>query len=127
MRCDGHVVNTTTGKTLQRYWNGNFYKTLITDDKGTRRWVNHDFCNVASTTELPDQEMVVIEGYADYKVTPWGAVWKYRNLAKKKRNSPFIVTVKEMSGSDYVRLISDEGKKHWVRVEKIMKAAYPND
>ena len=124
---DDLVVNVNTGQKLTKFWMGKYYATRVVDDHGHQRWVNHNYCNVTTTDELPDQEMVDISGYPDYKVTPWGAVWKYRNLPRKRRNSPFILTVKEMKGSDYVRLTSDEGKRHWVRVNKIMEEAYPND
>ena len=127
MGSDDLVVNIHTQKKLTKVWKGNFHATRVVDDGGKQRWVNHDFCNVTTTTELPDQEMVEVAGYPDYRVTPWGAVWKCTNLPKKKRNTPFIVATRHISGSDYVRLVTDDGRTHLVRVKKVMEGAYPDD
>jgi len=124
---DDIIINKKTGQQIKKHWRGNHFRSRILDDEGVLRWVNHNLCNVATTTELPDQEMVVVEGYPDYKVTPSGAVWKYRKLARKRRNSPFIVATRYVSGSDYVRLVTEDGRVHMVNVEKIVRKAYPND
>jgi hypothetical protein len=127
MGSDDCVVNVNSNKKLTKFWRGNYYATRVVADDGRQKWVNHNFCNVATSSEPPDQEMVTVEGYPDYKVTPWGAVWKCTNLPKKKRNTPFIVSKRYLHGSDYVRLVTEDGRVHLVRVDKIMEEAYPND
>lgn len=90
------------------------------------KWVNHNTLTV-ERYDLPDEEFVVIHDYPDYKVTPYGAVWKYRNTGRRHRNNPFIVGSENRGKKEYVRLKTEDGRAHWVRLEKIMEEAYPND
>ena len=126
MTPENYVYNLKTGKTLKRYWHNLFYHSYITDDEGDCRRVNHKTLTVARH-ELPDEEMAVLWDYPDYKVTPYGAVWKYRNTGKRHRKNPFLVGTKDIGKKEYVRLRTEDGRHHWVRMEKIMADAYPND
>ena len=122
---DNFVVNLKTGKRLSRYWYNLRYYSHVVDDNGDYRRVDHNDLDV-ETFGLPEEEMVVIEDYPDYKVTPYGAVWKYRNTCKRYRNNPFLVGSKDIGDKEYVRLKTEDGRAHWVRMEKIMDAAYPD-
>jgi len=115
-----------TGKPVRRVWRGLCYRSQVYDDEGNIRTVNHNTLTVAKY-ELPDEDMVIIHDYPDYKVTPYGAVWKYRNTGKRYRNNPFLISVKDIGDTEYVRLKTEDGRAHWVRMEHIMEDAYPDD
>lgn len=123
---DGYIYNLKTDKKLKRYWRDLKYHSFVTDDEGANRKVNHDNLSVVCY-DLPDEEFVVVTDYPDYKVTPYGAVWKYRNTGKRFRGNPILVETKDIGEKEYARLATRDGRRHWVRMEKILKAAYPND
>jgi hypothetical protein len=123
---DGYIYNLKTDKKLKRYWRDLRYHSFVTDDEGVYRKVNHNKLSVVCY-DLPEEEFVVISDYPDYKVTPYGAVWKYRNTGKRYRGNPFLVHTKDFGEKEYARLRTEDGRAHWVRMEKIMKDAYPND
>jgi hypothetical protein len=123
---EDYVCNLKTGKRMKRYWVNLRNHSYVYDDNGDLRRVNHTTLTVENYS-LPDEEFVVVKGYPDYKVTPYGAVWKYRKMPKKYRNNPFLVSTKDIGLKEYVRLKTEDGRAHWVRVEKIMEEAYPND
>ena len=74
---------------------------------------------------LPDEEMRVISDYPDYKVTDYGAVWKYRNTGKRYRGNPFLLGTTDIGDKEYIRISTEDGRRHWVRMEKIMEDTYP--
>jgi hypothetical protein len=123
---DNYVFNLKTDKKIKRYWQSLKYHSFVTDDEGVYRKVNHNNPSVVKYI-LPDEEFVVVAGYPDYKVTPYGAVWKYQNTGKRYRGNPFLVNTKDFGEKEYARLRTQDGRAHWVRMEKIMKEAYPND
>ncbi len=123
---DGYIHNLKTDKKLKRYWQDLKHHSFVTDDEGVYRKVNHNNPSVVCHG-LPDGEFVVVADYPDYKVTPYGAVWKYQNTGKKYRGVPFLVTTKDIGEKEYIRLKTRDGRSHWVRMEKIMEEAYPND
>lgn len=122
----GHIHSLKSGKRMSRRWRGARWWSSVTCDDGKYRQIAHDELE-AQTHGLPDEEMKVVEGYPDYKVTPYGAVWKYRKTPKKYRNNPFLVETKDIGKKEYARLTTGDGRRHWVRMEKIMEEAYPND
>jgi len=122
---DNFVVNLKTCKRVKRYWRNLQYHSYVYDDNGNYKMVNHDTLTVESYG-LPDEEMTVVEDYPDYKVTPYGAVWKYRNTGRRYRNNPFLVGTTDIGDKEYIRLKTEDGRAHWVRMEKIMEAAYPD-
>ena len=126
MGSDDYVFSLKSKKKLTKEWQGKHYITRVIGDDGRVRYVNHNYCNVVVNDSIPEDELEEVEGYPDYKVTPHGAVWKYRNLTSNRRNSPFILKVVHKFGKDYVRLKTEDGRAHWVRVEKIVADAYPN-
>ena len=123
---DGYIYNLKTDKNLKRYWRGLKYYSFVTNDEGVYTMVDHNKLSVLRY-DLPEEEFVVIADYPDYKVTPYGAVWKYRNTGKRYRGNPILVGTKDIGEKEYVRLKTEDGRAHWVRMEKIMKEAYPND
>jgi len=123
---DDYVYNLKTGKRVKRHWWNLRNHSYVYDDHGDMKWVNHTTLTVERYA-LPDDDYVVVNGYPDYKVTPYGAVWKYRNTGKRYRNNPFIVGSELRGKKEYVRLKTEDGRAHWVRMEKIMEEAYPND
>jgi hypothetical protein len=123
---DNYIFNLKTDKKIKRYWQNLKYHSFVTDDGGVYRRVNHNNPSVVRYG-LPDEEFVVVAGYPDYKVTPYGAVWKYRNTGKRYRGHPFLVNTKDFGEKEYARLRTQDGRAHWVRMEKIMGEAYPND
>jgi len=123
---DGYVHNLETGKPLARRWRGLRYWSSVTCDDGKYRQIAHDTLKVPPQG-LPDEEMRTIEDYPDYKVTPYGAVWKYRKTPRRYYSTPFLVSTKDIGEKEYVRLSTEDGRRHWVRMEKIMAEAYPDD
>jgi glycosyltransferase involved in cell wall biosynthesis len=123
---DDYVYNLKTDKKLKRYWSNLKHHSYVTDDEGAYRLVNHDNPSVARHG-LPDEEFVVVSDYPDYKVTPYGAVWKFQKTGNRHRGNPFLVHTKDFGKKEYVRLKTEDGRAHWVRMEKIMEEAYPND
>lgn len=123
---DDYIYNLKTDKKIKRYWKSLGHHSFVTDDDGVYRKVNHDNPTVVRYG-LPDEEFVVVADYPDYKVTPYGAVWKYQNTGKKYRGVPFLVSTRDIGEKEYIRLKTRDGRSHWVRMEKIMEEAYPND
>lgn len=121
---ENFVVNLKTCKKVKRYWYNLKHHSFVYDDDGNYRRVNHDTLTVESY-RLPEEEMRDIEDYPDYKVTPYGAVWKYRNTGKRYRNNPFLVGTTDIGDKEYIRLKTEDGRAHWVRMEKIMEDTYP--
>lgn len=126
MGSDDYVYSLRSKKKLTKKWVGTHFVTRVIGDDDKGHFVNHDYCNVTTIDTIPESDLVEVEGYPDYKVTPHGSVWKYRKLPRRRRNSPFIVQVVHKFGKDYVRLKTEDGRAHWVRVEKILKEAYPD-
>lgn len=121
---ENFVVNLRTCKRVKRYWRNLEYHSYVYDDAGNVKMVNHSTLTVESYG-LPDEEMRVIEDYPDYKVTPYGAVWKYRKTGRRYRNNPFLVGTEQKYDKEYIRLKTEDGRAHWVRMEKIMEDTYP--
>jgi len=119
-----HVYNMDLAKRVKRYKLNTRSYSYVLDVEGTRRRVYHDSLSVTQHT-LPNVEMRVIDDYPDYKVTPYGAVWKFRNTGRKYRGNPFLVQTKDIGEKEYARLKTEDGRAHWVRMEKIMEDAYP--
>lgn len=121
---ENFVVNLKTCKRVKRFWRNLQYHSYVYDDNGNYKMVNHATLTVESY-DLPDEEMRVIEDYPDYKVTPYGAVWKYRKTGRRYRNNPFLVGTKNIGDKEYIRLATEDGRRHWVRMEQIMEDTYP--
>lgn len=124
---DNHVYNLKTGRKLKRHWTGVKYTSTIVDDEGAKRKYDHNV-DYVSRPNFPQEEldkMRPVTGYPDYKVTDFGAVWKFRKTGRRHNNKPFLVGTKQMYGKEYIRLKTEDGRAHWVRMEKIMEDAYP--
>ncbi len=121
---ENFVYNLKTGRRIKRRWYDLKNVSYVYDDNGKLRSVNHETLNVENYA-LPDEEMRVIFDYPDYKVTPYGAVWKYRKTGKRHRGNPFLVGTKDIGEKEYARLKTEDGRAHWVRMEKIMEDTYP--
>jgi hypothetical protein len=121
---NGHVYNMKAIRRVKRYSLNTENYSYVTDTEGTQRRVYHNNLSVGRHT-LPNVEMRVIDDYPDYKVTPYGAVWKYRKTGRKFRGNPFLVLTKDKGEKEYARLKTEDGRAHWVRMEKIMEDAYP--
>lgn len=123
---DDYVYNVKTFKKVKRYWENLKNYSFVYDDNGDYRKV----CHSNPTTErygLPDDDMKVIPDYPDYKVTYYGAIWKYRKTGSRHRGNPFIVSSKYIGDTEYARLKTEDGRAHWVRVDKVMEELYPDD
>ena len=124
---DNYVHNLKTGRKIKRYWTGVKYVSTILDDEGVKRKYSHNTTYVGRPS-LPQEEldkMRVIADYPDYKVTDFGAVWKFRKTGRRHNNKPFLVGAKQMHDKEYIRLKTEDGRAHWVRMEKIMEDTYP--
>jgi hypothetical protein len=124
---DNYVYNIETGRKIKRYWTGVKYVSTVVDDEGTKRKYSHN-TDYVGRPNLPQEEldkMRFISGYPDYKVTCYGAVWKFRKTGRRYNNKPFLVRTKQMHDKEYIRLKTEDGRAHWVRMEKIMEDAYP--
>lgn len=118
------VINLRKIKRLRRYWENQKFHSFVYDDYGRLRRVCHSNPTVECGS-LPDEDMRVIDDYPDYKVTNYGAVWKYRDTGKRHRGGPFLIVPKDIGNTKYLRLKTEDGRSHWVRIEKIMEDTYP--
>ena len=114
---DGYIYNLQTEKQLSRRWRGLRYWSSVTCDDGYRRQIAHDALKVPPQG-LPDEEMELVEGYPDYKVTPYGAVWKHQNTPRTFYNRPFLVSTKAIGEKEYIRLSTTDWRRHLGTVEK---------
>ena len=121
---ENYVYNLKTIKRMKRYWENLKDYSFVYDDEGKLRRVCHSNPTV-ETYDLPDEEMRIIYDYPDYKVTAYGAVWKYRKTGKRYRGNPLLVATVDIGKKEYIRLKTEDGRAHWVRMEKIMKDTYP--
>jgi hypothetical protein len=119
-----YVYNLKTIKRMKRYWENLKDYSFVYDDEGKLRRVCHSNPTVERYS-LPDEEMRVISDYPDYKVTDYGAVWKYRNTGKRYRGNPFLLGTTDIGDKEYIRISTEDGRRHWVRMEKIMEDTYP--
>jgi hypothetical protein len=119
-----YVYNLKTIKKMKRYWENLKDYSFVYDDEGKLRRVCHSNPTVERYS-LPDEEMRVISDYPDYKVTDYGAVWKYRNTGKRYRGNPFLLGTTDIGDKEYIRISTEDGRRHWVRMEKIMEDTYP--
>ena len=119
-----YVCNLKTIKRMKRYWENLKDYSFVYDDEGKLRRVCHSNPTVERYS-LPDEEMRVISDYPDYKVTDYGAVWKYRNTGKRYRGNPFLLGTTDIGDKEYIRISTEDGRRHWVRMEKIMEDTYP--
>lgn len=122
---NGFVYNTKTNRRLSRSWSGAGWRTQIKTDDGTNVHLDHadpDSC----TRTLPRDSYTPIPDYPDYAVTPYGAVWKVKNLRGARGRHPFIVQVSYRGNQPYVRLKNTEGRKHNIPMSRIMSTCFPN-
>ena len=117
---DDYIVNLTTAKRMRRFReNAAFYSRIYNDD-GVQCRVCHSSPSVVAFS-IPDVPMRVIPDYPDYKVTNYGAVWKYRKTGTRRRNMPFLVKSLQKFDSEYLRLKTEDGRSHWIRLKVIME------
>jgi hypothetical protein len=123
---DNYVHNLNTGRKLKRYWANVKYVSTVVDDNGVKRKYNHSMAYVDRPTISEEEldRMRLIADYPDYKVTHFGAVWKFRKTGRRHNNKPFLVGTKQMHDKEYIRLKTEDGRAHWVRMEKIMEDTY---
>lgn len=121
----GHVYNTRTNNRLTRQWSESrhVFKTRLYLDDGSRYVLYHDDLEVKPKSKLDTlkSELVPVEGYSRYSVTPYGAVWNMTN----HRREPTLLQVYQIGVVDYVRVTSDEGKRHYRRVNDLVARAFP--
>ena len=122
---NGYVYNTKTKKRMARRWIDSGWQTQVKADDGSTRRIRHTDPE-ARTRTLPLDSYAPIPNYPDYAVTPYGAVWKIKNLVGGGGRHPFIVTESYRGNQPYVRLRNMEGKKHNIPVSRIMNTCYPN-
>ena len=121
----GHIYNVNTKRRLKREWIDGRWQTKVKTDDGRSCRVQHDTLHVPSQT-LPTDSYTPIPDYPDYAVTPYGAVWKVRNLRGRRGRHPFIVTEYYRGTKPYVRLRNKYGKQHNVPVARIMDSCFPD-
>ena len=122
---NGYVYNTKTKKRMARRWIDSGWQTQVKADDGSTRRIRQTDPE-ARTRTLPLDSYAPIPDYPDYAVTPYGAVWKIKNLVGGGGRHPFIVTESYRGNQPYVRLRNMEGKKHNIPVSRIMNTCYPN-
>ncbi len=121
----GYIYNVKTKRRLKRCWVDGRWQTKVKTDDGRTCRVQHDLLHVP-LQEPPTDEYVPVPDYPDYSVTPYGAVWKVRNLRGRRGRHPFIVTEYFRGRQPYVRLRNKYGKQHNVPVSRIMGACFPD-
>ena len=121
----GYIYNVNTKRRLKREWIDGRWQTKVKTDDGRSCRVPHDTLHVPSQT-LPTAKYTPLPDYPDYAVTPYGAVWKVRNLRGRRGRHPFIVTEYYRGTKPYVRLRNKYGKQHNVPVSRIMDSCFPH-
>jgi len=121
----GYIYNVKTKRRLKRHWISNqWHSTVVTDDGRSIR-VSHENPD-ARTLHLPTDTYVPVPDFPDYVVTPYGAVWKVKNLRGPRSRQPFMVTeYYHRKHQPYVRLRGKHGKQCHVPVSRIMDHCFP--
>ena len=116
---DGKVVNLETGATqAEHIYNRRIYVSVC-DDNGKRRLIDPHNPNLEPAT-LPSDPMREVDGFPDYMVTEYGAVWKVRNTGRRYRNQPFLCSYTTKKDIEYYQLRDEDGRVRWVRLSTIM-------
>tara|TARA_R110000751_G_scaffold278178_2_gene379908 strand:- start:60 stop:482 length:423 start_codon:yes stop_codon:yes gene_type:complete len=121
----GYIYNVNTKRRLKREWIDGRWQTKLKTNDGHSCRVQHDTLHVPSRTP-PHDSYTPIPDYQDYAVTPYGAVWKIKNLRGRRGRHPFIVTEYYRGTKPYVRLRNKYGKQHNVPLSRIMEDSFPN-
>jgi len=124
LACNGFVYNLKTKKRLKRNWSKMVWNTRVVNDDGDYVRVSHSRLD-ARTGYLPPDTYRPVSHYPDYDVTPYGAIWRVRNLNGPKGKNPYMVYEELRYDKRYAKLRSKFGKWHKVRVELVVERAYP--
>ena len=120
----GHVYNNRTHTRLTRTWSEtrHVFKTRLYLEDGSRYTLYHDDPVVKPKNKLEKlkSELVQVEGYSRYSVTDYGAVWNMTN----HRREPTLLQTYQIGAVDYVRVTSDEGKRHYRRIKDLVARAF---
>jgi len=123
----GYVFNTKTCKRLRRHWNGNRWKTILTDNDGKRVHFAHD--SIASPPpELSLKHILDFEGarpipeFPRFVVTSYGCIYcvKPENRGRKA-GRVYAVAEFLRRNTRYVSMKHESGIRKQVPVYKLTK------
>ena len=129
----GFVFNTKTCKRLRRWWNGDRWKTLLTNDEGKRVHFAHDSIE-APTPELSLSHIFDFEGaqvipeFPRFAVTPYGCIYCVKPEPRGRTAGRVSMVSEFMRGNTrYVSLKHESGIRKQVPVDKIMKSVWGDE
>lgn len=125
---NGRVYNFGVGgqrKALRRFWRAGVWQTSVKADDGRYRWYRHDRNGVA-LPHMPKDEYRPLDGFPDYSITPYGAVWKTSSLHGRYGDKPFNVRPQLRGEREYVRLRASDGRVCNRSVDVLLRQTYPN-
>ena len=129
----GYVFNTKTCKRLRRWWNGERWKTLITNNDGKRVHFAHDSLD-SPDVELSLKHILEFEGakplpeFPRFAITSYGCVYCIKPESRG-RTAGRVSAVSEFMRGDtrYVSLKHESGIRKQVPVDKLVKSVWGED
>ena len=126
----GYVFNTKTCKRLRRWWNGERWKTLITNNDGKRVHFAHDSLD-SPDVELSLKHILEFEGakplpeFPRFAITSYGCVYCIKPESRG-RTAGRVSAVSEFMRGDtrYVSLKHESGIRKQVPVDKLVKSVW---
>jgi hypothetical protein len=126
----GYVFNTKTCKRLRRWWNGERWKTLITNNDGKRVHFAHDSLD-SPDVELSLEHILEFEGakplpeFPRFAITSYGCVYCIKPESRG-RTAGRVSAVSEFMRGDtrYVSLKHESGIRKQVPVDKLVKSVW---
>lgn len=126
----GYVFNTKTCKRLRRWWNGERWKTLITNNDGKRVHFAHDSLD-SPDVELTLEHILEFEGakplpeFPRFVITSYGCVYCIKPESRG-RTAGRVSAVSEFMRGDtrYVSLKHESGIRKQVPVDKLVKSVW---
>ena len=129
----GYVFNIKTCKRLRRQWNGNRWKTLLTNNDGKRIHFAHDSLDTPPP-ELSLNHILEFEGarpipeFPRFVVTSYGCVYCVKPQPRGRKSGRVYAVAEFMRrNSRYVSLKHESGIRKQVPVYKLTKNVWGDD
>jgi len=116
-----YVFNTKTSRRLKRYWchNRKGYHSRVLSDSGKQEVLWHTNPRIGHQMDADAfSGFEPIPSFSDYLLAPHGAVWRVKGPRVKK---PILMATHTRSGSEYVQVRSDSGKRTCLSIKKLVR------
>jgi len=119
----GYVFNTKTCKRLRRQWNGNQWKTLLTNNDGKRVHFAHD-----SLDSPPPEGARPIPEFPRFVVTAYGCIYCVKPESRGRKSGRVYAVAEFMRrNTRYVSMKHESGIRKQVPVDKLTKSVWGED